>query len=208
MLRVKICGITRVEDALDAAEAGADAIGLVFYPPSPRQVELPAAQAILAALPPFVTRVGLFVNPEPDWVRAVMARCPLDLLQFHGDEADDFCAQFGRPYIKAVRLSGPTDLRPWRERYPRAQGLLLDKESERVFGGSGESFPWWPLPRDLGVALILAGGLRVDNVAQAVRQSCPYGVDVSSGVEVSPGLKDRGKMRSFIHSARAALQET
>ncbi|MGC8466764.1 MAG: phosphoribosylanthranilate isomerase [Acidithiobacillus sp.] len=208
MLRIKICGITRVEDALAAAEAGADAVGLVFYPPSPRHVEIVAAQAILAALPPFVTRVGLFVNPQPDWVRAITEQCPLDLLQFHGDETDDFCAGFGRPYIKAVRLSGPTDLRPWRERYPQAQGLLLDKENDRVYGGSGESFSWWPLPTDLGVALILAGGLRVDNVAQAVWQTRPYAVDVSSGVEVSPGEKDRGKIRNFIHSARAALQET
>ncbi|AEK58821.1 MULTISPECIES: phosphoribosylanthranilate isomerase [Acidithiobacillus] len=208
MLRIKICGITRVEDALAAAEAGADAIGLVFYPPSPRYVEIATAQAILAALPPFVTRVGLFVNPEAHWVRAVTEQCLLDLLQFHGDETDEFCSGFGRPYIKALRLSGPTDLHPWRRRFPGAQALLLDKENERVYGGSGEAFAWWPLPADLGVALILAGGLRVDNVAQAVRLARPYAVDVSSGVEVSPGQKDRGKIRNFIHCARAALQET
>jgi phosphoribosylanthranilate isomerase len=203
MVRVKICGITSVEDALAAAAAGADAIGLVFYPPSPRNVGVATAREILAALPPFVSRVGLFVNPEAVWVDQVLARCPLDVLQFHGDEPADFCASFSRPYLKALRLCGPCDLRPWQEQYASAQGLLLDKRDERVFGGSGQSFTWWHLPQE-SPALILAGGLTAENVATAVAIAQPYAVDVSSGVEISPGRKDRGKMERFVAQARGA----
>ena len=202
MLRVKICGITSVTDALAAATAGADAIGLVFYSPSPRNVPAETAQQILAALPPFVTRVGLFVNPEASWVEGILRSCALDLLQFHGDEPEDFCKQFHRPYLKVVRVNGECDLRPWRDRYATAQGLLLDKRDDRVYGGSGQSFSWWHLPQDLDMPLILAGGLRPDTVATAVAVAHPYAVDVSSGVEISPGRKDRGKIEHFIAQAR------
>ncbi|MEY2343091.1 phosphoribosylanthranilate isomerase [Acidithiobacillus sp. IBUN Pt1247-S3] len=204
VLRVKICGITSVADAQLAAAAGADAIGLVFYPPSPRNVTIAGAREILAALPPFVTRVGLFVNPEAAWVEEVLATCALDLLQFHGDEEPGFCARFQRPYIKVLRLTGEMDLRPWRDRYATAQGLLLDKRDAQVFGGSGHSFAWWRLPQDLCMPLILAGGLHPDNVAAAVNLARPYAVDVSSGVEISPGRKDRGKIERFIARARGA----
>jgi phosphoribosylanthranilate isomerase len=176
---------------------------LVFYPPSPRNVGVATAREILAALPPFVSRVGLFVNPEAVWVDQVLARCPLDVLQFHGDEPADFCASFSRPYLKALRLCGPCDLRPWQEQYASAQGLLLDKRDERVFGGSGQSFTWWHLPQE-SPALILAGGLTAENVATAVAIAQPYAVDVSSGVEISPGRKDRGKMERFVAQARGA----
>ncbi|MDD3760515.1 MAG: phosphoribosylanthranilate isomerase [Acidithiobacillus sp.] len=205
-VRVKICGITTPDDARLAAAVGADAIGLVFYPPSPRNVTIVTAQQILAAVPPFVTRVGLFVNPQRAWVEEVLAACALDMLQFHGDEEPEFCVGFQRPYLKVLRVSGQCDLRPWRDRYSTAQGLLLDKRDTQVFGGSGRSFTWWRLPQDLGMPLILAGGLQPDNVATAIDLARPYAVDVSSGVEISPGRKDRGKMEGFIAQARAARE--
>ncbi|WP_308388435.1 phosphoribosylanthranilate isomerase [Acidithiobacillus sp. AMEEHan] len=205
-VRVKICGITTPADAQLAAVAGADAIGMVFYPPSPRNVAITDAQQILAAVPPFVTRVGLFVNPQRAWVEEVLAACALDMLQFHGDEEPEFCAGFQRPYLKVLRVSGECDLRPWRDRFGTAQGLLLDKRDAQVFGGSGQSFAWWRLPQDLGIPLILAGGLHPENVATAIDVARPYAVDVSSGVEVSPGRKDRGKMERFIAQAHAARE--
>ncbi|MHB1530595.1 phosphoribosylanthranilate isomerase [Acidithiobacillus sp.] len=203
MVRIKICGITTIDDALAAAEAGTDAIGLVFYPPSPRAVAVEVAAAIMAALPPFVTSVGLFVNAQRSWVEAVLQSCPLDLLQFHGDEAAADCSGFGRPYIKVVRVTGEEDLRPQLRAHPSARGFLLDRAAPQLWGGSGETFSWWPLPK-LDKPLILAGGLSPDNVAEAIAITRPYAVDVSSGVEASPGRKDHGKMRDFVARARAA----
>ena len=196
--RIKICGITRPEDARAAAELGADAIGLVFYAPSPRSVGAEQARAIVAALPPFVTAVGLFVDPAQDQVEAVLRRCPLGLLQFHGDEAAGFCGGFGLPYIKAARVRADADLVQYLSPYQGAQGWLLDAYHERLYGGSGETFDWKLIPRQLARPVILSGGLTPDNVAAAVRQVRPWAVDVSSGVEAAKGIKDAAKIAAFI----------
>ncbi|MBU2739355.1 phosphoribosylanthranilate isomerase [Acidithiobacillus concretivorus] len=197
MIRAKICGITHVDDAVAAARVGADAVGLVFYEKSPRAVSVSRAREILQALPPFVSSVGLFVNADPATIERVLDGCPLDTLQFHGDEPPDFCRRFGRPYLKVLRVSGEEDLRRPVDDYFDAQGLLLDCAVAGHWGGSGQSFAWWKLP-DLGKPLILAGGLRADNVQEAIRVACPYAVDVSSGVEQSPGIKDHDKMGQFM----------
>ena len=196
--RIKICGITRVEDACMAAELGADAIGLVFYPPSPRNVGLERARAIIAAMPPFVTITGLFVDPAPEQVESVLRRCSLDLLQFHGDESPEFCGDFGMPYIKAARVRADADLVQYLSRYHAAQGWLLDAYHDKLYGGTGESFDWKLVPRDLARPVILSGGLTPDNVRAAVRQVRPWAVDVSSGVEAVKGIKDAAKIAAFI----------
>jgi len=201
-VRVKICGITRVEDALAAAAAGADAIGLVFYAKSPRAVDIEQARAILAALPPFVTTVGLFVDAERSELERILASVPLDLLQFHGDESVQQCEAFGRPYIKALRVKAGDDIAAQVARYPSAQGILLDAYVEGVPGGTGEAFDWSLIPQTLSKPLILAGGLRPDNVAEAVSRVRPYAVDVSGGVEASKGVKDVEKVGAFIRAAR------
>ena len=201
-VRVKICGITRVEDALAAAAAGADAIGLVFYAKSPRAVDIEQARAILAALPPFVTSVGLFVDAERSELERILASVPLDLLQFHGDESVQQCEAFGRPYIKALRVKAGDDIAAQVARYPSAQGILLDAYVEGVPGGTGEAFDWSLIPQALSKPLILAGGLRPDNVAEAVSRVRPYAVDVSGGVEASKGVKDVEKVDAFIRAAR------
>ena len=201
-VRVKICGITRVEDALAAAAAGADAIGLVFYAKSPRAVDIEQARAILAALPPFVTSVGLFVDAERSELERILASVPLDLLQFHGDESVQQCEAFGRPYIKALRVKAGDDIAAQVARYPSAQGILLDAYVEGVPGGTGEAFDWSLIPQALSKPLILAGGLRTDNVAEAVSRVRPYAVDVSGGVEASKGVKDVEKVGAFIRAAR------
>lgn len=201
-VRVKICGITRVEDALAAAAAGADAIGLVFYAKSPRAVDIEQARAILAALPPFVTTVGLFVDAERNELERILASVPLDLLQFHGDESVQQCEAFGRPYIKALRVKAGDDIAAQVARYPSAQGILLDAYVEGVPGGTGEAFDWSLIPQALSKPLILAGGLRPDSVAEAVSRVRPYAVDVSGGVEASKGVKDVGKIGAFIRAAR------
>ncbi len=201
-VRVKICGITRVEDALAAAKAGADAIGLVFYAKSPRAVDIEQARAILAALPPFVTTVGLFVDAERSELERILASVPLDLLQFHGDESVQQCEAFGRPYIKALRVKAGDDIAAQVARYPSAQGILLDAYVEGVPGGTGEAFDWSLIPQTLSKPLILAGGLRPDNVAEAVSRVRPYAVDVSGGVEASKGVKDVEKVGAFIRAAR------
>lgn len=201
-VRVKICGITRVEDALAAAAAGADAIGLVFYAKSPRAVDIEQARAILAALPPFVTSVGLFVDAERSELERILASVPLDLLQFHGDESVQQCEAFGRPYIKALRVKAGDDIAAQVARYPSAQGILLDAYVEGVPGGTGEAFDWSLIPQTLSKLLILAGGLRPDNVAEAVSRVRPYAVDVSGGVEASKGVKDVEKVGAFIRAAR------
>ena len=201
-VRVKICGITRVEDALAAAAAGADAIGLVFYAKSPRAVDIEQAREILAVLPPFVTSVGLFVDAERSELERILASVPLDLLQFHGDESVQQCEAFGRPYIKALRVKAGDDIAARVARYPSAQGILLDAYVEGVPGGTGEAFDWSLIPQALSKPLILAGGLRPDNVAEAVSRVRPYAVDVSGGVEASKGVKDVEKVDAFIRAAR------
>jgi phosphoribosylanthranilate isomerase len=200
--RIKICGITSAEDARVAADLGADAIGLVFYAPSPRGLSLDSARAIIAATPPFVTVVGLFVDPAQDYVEAVLQRCALGLLQFHGDEAPEFCRRFGLPYVKAARVRADADLVQYLARYHDAQGWLLDAYHDRLYGGTGETFDWKLIPRDLAKPIILSGGLTPDNVGAAVRQVRPWAVDVSSGVEAAKGIKDAAKIAAFIAGVR------
>ena len=203
MTRVKICGITAIEDGLHAAHAGADAIGLVFYAKSPRYVEAATAAAIVRALPPFVTVVGLFVDALEDYVRAVLERVPLDLLQFHGNESPTYCARYGRPYLKAVRVREDTDLLQCAADYAAAQALLLDAYVPGVPGGTGERFDWTRIPAALAKSIVLSGGLTPDNVREAIGQVHPWAVDVSSGVEAGPGRKDPAKVSLFIERAKA-----
>ncbi len=197
-IRVKICGFTRTEDAVMAAETGADAIGLVFYPPSPRHVSVEQARTIVDALPPFVTTVGLFVDEAPARIEAVLRQVPLDLLQFHGREDPVQCERFERPYIKAIRMAEGVDLGFEARRFHRARGLLLDAWHPDVPGGTGERFDWQRIPDDLPLPVILAGGLTPANVSQAIRIVRPFGVDVSSGVESGKGIKDQDKMAALI----------
>lgn len=198
--RVKICGITRAEDARLAARFGADAIGLVFYAPSARSVDIAQAQAIVQALPPFITVVGLFVDPEAEAVQAVLDAVPLDLLQFHGNESPAFCGQFSRPYIKAVPMAEAVDLADYAASYDQARGLLVDSHGAGKQGGSGMTFDWSRLPRACDKPIILAGGLHPGNVAEAIRRTRPYAVDVSSGVESARGIKDPAKIEHFMRS--------
>ena len=200
--RLKICGLTRREDLLCAVEAGADALGLVFYPPSPRFVDLPTAAALACAVPPFISIVGLFVNADPALVRATLAALPIHLLQFHGDEDEGYCRQFERPYIKAARVRPGMDLIQYAAGFPSAQAILLDAFVEG-YGGGGKVFDWALVPDALGKPLILSGGLDADNVATAVRRLRPAAVDVSSGVEASKGIKDGAKIRAFAAALRA-----
>ncbi|MDD2774636.1 MAG: phosphoribosylanthranilate isomerase [Gallionella sp.] len=199
MTRIKICGITRLVDLQSVAHHGADAIGLVFYPPSPRNVSIDQAVELLVHLPPFVTVVGLFVNANAETVREVLSRVNLDVLQFHGDESPEYCEQFGKPYLKAIRVKAGVDLQQCATRFHRAQGLLLDAYVEGIPGGTGASFDWGLIPKDLPLPIILSGGLDGENVAAAIQQVQPYAVDVSSGVEASKGIKDEAKVTSFIH---------
>lgn len=196
-VRVKICGITRPEDARAAAEAGADAIGLVFWPGSPRYLSLAAAERVMRALPSFVTRTALFMDATAETVGTVIDRLPVDLLQFHGSEDEAFCAGFGRPYIKALGMAGGTDAAALAERYASAGGLILDGHAPGEPGGSGRRFDWRRIP-SLAVPVILAGGLTPDNVGEAVATARPWAVDVSSGVESAPGVKDARLMERFI----------
>lgn len=188
--RVKICGITRVEDGLAAAAAGADAIGLVFYEGSPRCVERRRAANIAVALPAFVSRVALFVNASAEEVERVLTEVPVDTIQFHGDESPRECAVYGMPYIKAVRMRPGVDLHRQRERYRQAAGLLVDSYRAGVPGGTGETFNWSLIPSDISAEIILAGGLNAANVTAAIEALRPWAVDVSGGVEASKGIKD------------------
>ncbi|RMN39480.1 phosphoribosylanthranilate isomerase [Pseudomonas syringae] len=197
-VRSKICGITRIEDALAAAEAGADAIGLVFYPKSPRAVTVLQARAIIAALPPFITTVGLFVNASRCELNETLDAVALDMLQFHGDETPEECDCYHRPYIKALRVKAGDDIAQACRTYRNARGVLLDTYVEGVPGGTGETFDWALIPDDLDKPVILAGGLTSANVAQAIAQVRPYAVDVSGGVEKSKGIKDREKILAFM----------
>ncbi len=205
--RIKICGITRVEDALRAAELGADAIGLVFYPKSKRALTPAAAAEIVAALPPFVCSVGLFLDAREEAIRETLSAVPLDLLQFHGDECPADCAAYGRPYFKAIPMAGGTDVKAYAAAYPDARGFLLDSHAQGGAGGTGATFDWDGIPRGLGKPLILAGGLSAENVAEAIRRTRVYAVDVSSAVESRPGIKDAGKMAQFIEEVRRVDSE-
>lgn len=196
--RVKFCGITRVEDALAAVRLGCDAIGLVFYEKSPRHVAPARAAEIVAALPPFVSAVGLFVDAPAEAVRDVLRAVRLDLLQFHGDESPAYCGQFGMPYLKAVRVKPGTNLLQYAADFAGARALLLDTYAEGIPGGTGQTFDWTLIPADLPRPVILAGGLNAGNVAEAVRRVRPYGVDVSGGVEQTKGIKDAAKMAAFM----------
>ncbi len=202
--RVKICGITRVEDGLAAADAGADAIGLVFEPASPRCVGIAEARRIIAALPPFITVVGLFVDAPPERIREVLSEVKLDLLQFHGAEQPADCRLFNRPFVKAVRMRDDVDVRVEEEHYADAAGLLLDSYVADRSGGSGKAFDWNRIPPDLTKPVILAGGLTPESVAEAIRRVRPYAVDVSSGVELSSGIKDPTKIAAFMNAVRAS----
>jgi len=201
---VKICGITRPEDALAAARAGAHAIGLVFFAKSPRHVTPTRAAEIIRVLPPFVTTVGLFVDATAEGVRAALAEAPVGLLQFHGDETPEFCRQFKRPYVKAVRVKAGVDLLQYAQDYYDAKALLLDAYVEGLHGGSGAAFDWSLIPRGLPLPVILSGGLTPENVADAVRHVRPSAVDVSSGVESAKGIKDAQKIAAFIKGVRNA----
>ena len=202
MTRIKICGLTREQDVSAVASHGADALGLVFYEKSPRHVGVEQAARLAQGVPPFLSIVGLFVNPSVDYVREVLAKVPLDVLQFHGEEAPEFCAQFGRPYLKAIRVKPGVDLVQCAAAYKAAQGLLLDAYVEGTQGGTGESFDWALIPQNLSLPVILSGGLHAGNVAEAIRRVRPYAVDVSSGVEAAKGIKDAAKVAAFIKEVK------
>jgi phosphoribosylanthranilate isomerase len=202
MTRIKICGITREQDVLAVAASGADAFGLVFHERSPRHVDAQQAARIARAAPPFITVVGLFVNSPAEFVRETLAQVPLGVLQFHGEETPEFCAQFGRPYLKAIRVKPGVDLLQCASLYSGAQGLLLDAYVEGVHGGTGASFDWALIPHDLPLPVILSGGLHAGNVAEAIRQVRPHAVDVSSGVEAAKGIKDAAKVAAFIKEVK------
>ena len=197
-VRVKICGITRVEDALSAVEQGADAIGLVCYDQSPRNVSINQAVEIASHIPAFVSVVGLFVNAEPSFINEVISNVKIDLLQFHGDESPEECASYSLPFIKAIRVKSDTNLVQYAIDYSIAKALLLDAYTEGVAGGTGHVFDWNLIPKQLAKPIIIAGGLKADNVAQAIQQVLPYAVDVSGGVEASKGIKDAVKIAAFM----------
>jgi phosphoribosylanthranilate isomerase len=204
MTRIKCCGMTRVEDALLAARLGADAVGVVLTARSKRRVSISQAQAIVHALPPFVTSVALFMDDDAAFVREAIEAIRPDLAQFHGAESDDWCAQFGTRYLKAIAMGDGVAALPQLRRFPRASGLLLDGHGLGEAGGSGKAFDWTLMPRELAQPLILAGGLLPANVAQAIRVAKPWGVDVASGIESSPGIKDPVKLADFIRAVRRA----
>ncbi len=204
--RIKICGLTRIEDVRAAVYAGADAIGLVFYAKSPRHVDLVLAATLARVVPPFITLVGLFVNEDPALVRQTLAAVPIHLLQFHGDEDEAYCRQFDRPYVKAARVKPGMDLVQYAGAFPSAQAILLDAFVDG-FGGGGKVFDWSLIPKGLRTPIILSGGLDSGNVADAIRRVRPAAVDVSSGVELNDGakgIKDAEKIRAFVAAVRAA----
>lgn len=204
-VRVKICGITDVEAACVAASAGADAIGLVFYERSRRNLsDLGLAREIALAAGPFVSVTGLFVDADPAFVNNVLREVPLGLLQFHGEEDEAYCASFARPYIKALRMKPEVDIQLFAAGYSSATGLLLDAWRPGVPGGTGETFDWQRVPSSATLPIVLAGGLHTDNIAQAITATSPWAVDVSGGVEQSPGVKDTNKITQFVQAVRAS----
>jgi phosphoribosylanthranilate isomerase len=200
--RVKICGLTRRTDAYCAAMLGADAIGLVFYPQSPRAVSVDQAREIVSGLPPFVSVVALFVDEKPDRIHEVIENVAVDLLQFHGDEPPEFCASCPVPYIKAIRMDGRVDIGEIERRYSAARGLLLDAWHPEQKGGTGLRFDWKRIPAQARLPIILAGGLNPENLSEALDSTRPFGLDVSSGVEIGKGVKDRDKMAAFLAEVR------
>lgn len=201
--RIKICGLTRPEDVQAAVDAGADAIGLVFYPPSPRYVDMEKAAVLTRAVPPFVTIVGLFVNADPEVVKETLAAVPIHMLQFHGDEDKGYCQQFARPYMKAARVKPGVDLVQYAAAFPTAQAVLLDAFVEG-YGGGGQIFDWTLIPPALSKPIVLSGGLDASNVGEAIIRVRPAAVDVSSGVEAAKGIKDADKIRAFVAAVRSA----
>lgn len=201
--RIKICGLTREQDIDAALAAGADAIGFVFYPPSPRFLDTARAAQLARRVPAFVTRVGLFVNADPATVRATLAEVPLELLQFHGEEDAAYCAQFGRPWIKAARVRPGLDLLEFAGSFSGASGLLLDAYVEG-YGGAGQTFDWSLIPHRLPLPVLLSGGLHAGNVGEAIRNLRPWAVDVSSGVEAAKGIKDAAKIAAFVAAVKEA----
>ena len=199
-IRVKICGITTVKDAISAVNAGADAIGLVFYAPSPRFVSILQAQQIVAAIPPFVTIVALFVNASITEIEAVLAQVRIDIVQFHGDETPSDCEQIKLPYYKAIRVKAGTNLLQYEVEFKHAKALLLDTYSDAAFGGTGQVFDWGLIPKNLTKPVILAGGLTAENVALGITLVRPYAVDVSGGVESTKGIKDVAKIAAFMQA--------
>ena len=202
-MRIKICGLTREADVDAAVAAGADAIGFVFYPPSPRYVTAQRAAELAKRIPPFVDVVGLFVNESPELVRATCEMVPINVLQFHGDEDAAYCRQFARPYLRAARVRPGLDLVEFARSFPDARGLLLDAFVEG-YGGGGHVFDWTLIPPDLPGFLVLSGGLTATNVAEAIERVHPVAVDVSSGVEMSKGIKDHSKIAAFVAAVRKA----
>jgi phosphoribosylanthranilate isomerase len=206
--RVKICGITREQDATAAVQLGADALGLVFYPKSPRHVKLAQARNVAIAVAPFVTVTGLFVNASEDHIRDVLANVPLGLLQFHGQETNEQCNCFGLPFIKSIAMQRETDLLSLMSGYPDAAGFLLDAWQPELHGGGGVAFDWQQVPEGIPVPIILAGGLTPGNVATAISSVQPYAVDVSTGVEVDKGIKSREKIEAFMREVRNSEART
>ena len=202
--KIKICGITRPEDAILASNLGVDAIGLVFYGESPRAVTIEQAQDIVAVVSPFTSVVGLFVDETQYEIQTVLDEVSLDVLQFHGDQSQALCADFGRRYFKAIRMGANTNIDAEMGAYPDASAFLLDAHSDKARGGTGEVFDWEKVPAQPKKPIILAGGLNPDNVAEAIRQTSPYAVDVSSGVESSRGIKDADKMTAFVRAVQGA----
>ena len=203
MTKIKICGFTNSEVAREAALAGVDAIGLVFYSPSPRNVSIDSAREIATALTPFVNIVGLFVNAKSAQIDEVLCEVPLDTLQFHGDESPIECEQYQMPFIKAIRVTEKTNIRQFAKDFSSASGLLLDAYNTISYGGTGENFDWFLANVAIDLPIILAGGLTTDNVSDAIAQVNPYAVDVSSGIESSKGVKDIDKIRSFINKVHS-----
>ena len=203
MTKVKICGFTNAENARDAAIAGVDAIGLVFYNKSPRNVDIQRAREIVSALPPFVNRVGLFVNANPSFIDEVLCEVPLDTLQFHGDEVAGDCTQYQMPFIKSLRVTPKTNVVQLADNFSEASALLLDSHNSNSYGGTGEVFDWMLARVNIDLPIILAGGLNSENVSDAISQVNPYAVDASSGVESAPGVKDIDKILAFIRSVHS-----
>ena len=202
-VRVKICGITRKEDALLAAQLGADAIGFIFYPDSSRFVNVEQAKKIAHGLPPYVNKVGVFVNATTDQVAAIVHQIKLDYLQFHGDELAQFCDSFAMPYIKAIHMKPDIDLIAKINAYPGASGFLLDTYHRKAYGGTGIAFPWQLVPHGLNQPIIVSGGISADNVREAIQTLHPYAVDVSSKVEHSPGIKDPKKLQMRLDDCKS-----
>lgn len=204
--RIKICGITRAEDADAAVAAGADSLGFVFYPPSPRNVSIEQAAELIAGLPAFVTSTALFVDADVEFVQRVIEQTKVDLLQFHGNESQEYCSQFARPYMKAIRMKPDVDVKAEAERYGDASAILLDAYRPGVPGGTGESFDWERIPAELRDSIVLAGGLNPDNIRKAVETVHPFAVDVSGGVEASKGMKDKEKIETFVQEVNRAVK--